>query len=294
MSENQNHNPINTNVFLAELTQIILVLRNSISKLLKENPDMEIRAYRTEWHIRGLVYHCQNLIKHYTDIGNSVVSRSNASPDMKPDVLIIYSPSCQYLMYEFYALVNLARISLDNLIKLTAPLFITKSIPKSITDIKTGMTNCPIYERHSNDSLTKYLIDLRNCLVHYKTFATSDNVYILKEGEKTIEETVDSELVSSFLGPMFRAIFRITEQENIVFNIYIPDNIYKTSEDGNKVISEFTYEMKRNIVGYSMRFIRSIMFSTLEAISYYKDRTKRFIYDKHGLEEKVAYIEFIS
>lgn len=292
MSEN-NSKPVNINVFLNELTQILFVLRSTISNLIKENPDLEVRSYRSEWHIRGLVYHCQNIIKHYNDIGEGLITRVNAISDTKPDVLIMSTLSCQYLMYDFYALINLAKITLDNFVKLINPLFITKNIPKSISDIKSGTTNCPMYERHSNDNLTKYLIDLRNCLIHYKSFATRDNVYVIREGVDTIEEAVDSEEIRNFVGSMLRAVYRITEKGEVVFNVYIPDKIFEIKEDGTKRIAEFSYDMKRNIVGYSMKFIRIIMFSMLEIITYYKDKTKRFIYNKHGVEEKVKYIDFI-
>lgn len=292
MSNNEKYNPVSLEKYINELDEIVMTLQECTSIALKINdPDVHLRVYRAEWHIRGLIYHCKNIIEQYGNFCNDVIIRANSDSGVKPDILIMYSPSVQYLMYEFYALVNLAKISLDNLSKLVYPLFSTKHLPKSVTDFESGSTNCPMYERLANDSLTHYLIDVRNCLVHYRSFATNDNAYVLKEG---VDESEAQEIAKDWIGLMAKGVFRFTDDGKTVVNIFLPDVIFERSETGDKKLAKFTYDNRYNILGHSMRFARTVMFSTIEAFSYYKDFSKRFIYNKHGIGEKVNYFDFIS
>lgn len=271
---------------MAVLSESALIAKNH------KNSDIILRTYRAEWHVRGLIYHCRNIIKYYyRDFCTDVIIRATADPENKPSILIMQSPSVQFLMYEFYALVNLAKISLDNFSKLVYPLFDTIHLPKSISDYESGTTNCPMYERLANDTITHYLIDLRNCLVHYRSFATNDNAYVFDE---SVDDSEAQKIAKDWIAPMAKALFRINEDEKIVVNIFLPDNIFERNDSGDKKLANFVYEDRKNLLGYSMRFVRTVMFSTLEAFSYYKDTTKRFIFNKHGLEEKVDYIEFFS
>lgn len=284
MNDNKNFNPISIDKYLKELDDMVAVLSKSSSVAKNhKNSDISIRAHRAEWHVRGLIYHCRNIIKYYGDFCTDVIIRATADPENTPSLLIMCSPSVQFLMYEFYALVNLAKISLDNLSKLVYPLFDTIHLPKSISDYDSGTTNCPMYERLANDTITHYLIDLRNCLVHYRSFATNDNAYVYDE---SVDYSEAQKIAKDWIAPMAKALFRITEDEKIVVNIFLPDNIFERNESGDKKLTNFTYENRKNLLSYSMRFARTVVFSTIEAFAYYKDITKRFIYNKHGLEKQ--------
>lgn len=279
--------------FTNELDSMESALRASINDVLKLNdPDLNLRAYRAEWHVKGLIYHCRNIIENYAIFSEEVIIRATADEYKRPDGLIMHSEAIQKMMFEFYALVNLCKISLDNLSKLVYSLFTNKHMPKSITKFTSGTTNCPIYERLANDSITDYLVDLRNCLVHYRTFATNDNVYVIKEGLK--EDSI-MDMTNSWISPMAKATFRYTEDNKIVVNTYLPDKIFQRNENGESKLANFTYENKFNLLGYSMRFTRTVMFSTMEGFSYLKKGLSgAFTYNKHGFKKKVAYIDFRS
>lgn len=253
--------------------------------------DLDLRSYRAEWNMRGLIYHCRNISEKYTEFCEEVIMRVMADEKTKPAILIMNSNAIQHLMYEFYALVNLTKISFDNLSKLVYPLFTNKHIPKSISDFKSGTTNCPMYERLANDPITEYLIDLRNCLVHYQTFATNDNAYVIEEG---IDDEAVLQIAKNWVSPMAKAMFRYTDENKVVVNIFIPDIIFERSENGDKKLADFTYLNKYNLLGYSMRFARAVMFSTIEAFTYLRVPKKRFTYKKQGFDGKVEYIGFIS
>src|SRR5258708_6622086 len=98
-----------------ELVDMRSVLRSCISKVTNADKDFNMRAHRMEWHIRGLIYHCDNIIDLYSKFAEGVTSRLSSIPDSI--ALIMYTPELQKLMYEFYAHINLCKISLDNLIK---------------------------------------------------------------------------------------------------------------------------------------------------------------------------------
>jgi len=96
----------------------------------------------------------------------------------------MYAPAIQEMWFEFYALISLARIALDRLRNLLRPIFATEfnRLPKSISGYLNGGTNCPVYEWLAEQPTVEYLCDIRNCIVHFRTFATGDNAMIVKEG----------------------------------------------------------------------------------------------------------------
>ncbi|NLJ19382.1 hypothetical protein [Globicatella sulfidifaciens] len=278
--------------FRKELDDMEILISKCVSDVLElEDSDLHLRAYRAEWHIKGLIYHCKNILEKYTTFAEEVMIRVTADEGRRLDILIMHSQEIQQLMYEFYALVNLSKRSLDNLSILVYPLFVNKDIPKSISDFKSGTTNCPMYERLANDPITDYLIDLRNCLVHFRTFATNDNAYVIKEG---VNDDSVMDIAKDWVSPMAKAMFRYTEDTKIVVNIFLPDKIFDKNGNGDKKLAKFTYDNKFNLLGYSMRFTRTVMFSTLEGFSYLINSQEKFTYNKRGLGEKVMYTGFIS
>ncbi|RLI78760.1 hypothetical protein DRP07_10770, partial [Archaeoglobales archaeon] len=220
--------------------------------------NLTLKVHQAEWHVRGLTYHCRNLIRHYNVIAQDVSKRASVGAD----VVIMYEPAVQKLMFEFYALVNLARISLDNLRNLS-PVFVTpyNQLPKSITNYKPGSTNCPIYERLAKEPILAYLVDIRNCIVHYRTFATSDNAIATAEGveELPVLDEID------FTEGVAKFYFRYTGGK-FVLNIYLPDVIFVRKPSGEKKLAEFTYKKRYNLLSQSMQFVRLVVYSTIEAL----------------------------
>lgn len=266
--------------FLEELQKVECVIKECVSDVLRQSvPDLTLRAYRSEWHIKGLIYHCRNIIERYGDFSREVIARIMINESTRPEIIIMHSKVVQNLMYEFYALINLTKISLDNLSKLVYPVFTNKHMPKSVSDYTSGTTNCPMYERLSNDPTTQYLIDLRNCLVHYRTFATNDNAYVIKEGVDNLEIL---DIAKDWVSPMAKAVFRYTDDNKVVVNIFLPDVIFDINERGDKRIANFTYENKKNLVGFSARLVRMVMVSTFDAFTYLKTPNEKFTYKKGG------------
>lgn len=236
--------------------------------------DIALRIHRADWHIRGLAYHTKKLIHLYGQFASSVSARAIDIDGDTPGAIIMYSKNTQELMFEFYALVNLGKITLDNLSKLLYPLFKNKHLPKSVTDYTLATTNCPVYEKLCQDANIAYLVDIRNCLVHYRSFASSDNSFVIKEG---IEYDPEDPLWGDWTNPMFRATYRI-EEAKVVVNVFLPDQIYINKDSAQKKLANFTYDEKINILGQSFRFLMSISGAVYEAIDLLRDKTERFEY----------------
>jgi len=165
--------------FTAELKDFEKNAHEMVRNLTSKKPHYTLQAHQAEWHIRCLIYHCRNLLSYYTSFTKEVSSRAATGAD----ILWMYSQDFQYMLFELYGLVNIARISMDNLRFYLSPLFKTPSnqLPKSVKDFLKGDTDCPIYQFLSKQDLTEYLIDLRNCLVHYRSFASSDNALVFED-----------------------------------------------------------------------------------------------------------------
>jgi hypothetical protein len=156
---------------------------------------------------------------------------------------------------EFYALVNLARITLDNLRHLLSPLFITKlnQLPKSISDYVKDSTDCPVYQRLAEDKAVEYLSDIRNCIVHYRTFATNDNALAVEEGLEQSEAIMDQE----WFEPMARACFRRVGEGGVSVNVYLPDVVFVRGP-ADKRLAHFTYNERYNVLSQSIEFVRLV------------------------------------
>lgn len=143
-----------------------------VDKAIEADPANQLRARQAEWNVRGMSYHCDALLRHYKEFAAGVSGRAMTIMDQSggepPVMIIMYSPECQRIMFEFCALVNLARISLDRLVHVVAPVFKTpfKGLPNSINDF-WGRTDCPLYLLLEDLPIVSYLIDVRDCLVHF-------------------------------------------------------------------------------------------------------------------------------
>lgn len=177
-----------------------------------------------------------------------------ASIEPKPNAIFMPASLYQEMMFEFYAALNLARITLDNLRVFLRPLFATDfgQIPKSITDILQNTTDCAIYDALAQSDHCSYLIDLRNCLVHHRTFATADQAIIIEDGHEA--ELNDLIRHHDRLDSFARAYFR-RENERVVVNIYLPDVIFRR-DGNNKKLATFTYDSKINLLNQTMNFAR--------------------------------------
>jgi hypothetical protein len=206
----------------AEIEEIDDLLRHSSASVLSEKPEYALLAHQAEWHARGLVYHLRAIYASYKHVAREVSARASTGAD----ALFMYSPEMQKLIFEFYALVVLAEITLDELKKYVSPLFLAPgSVPNSITDILKGSTDCPLYAEYAREQLPllTYLLDIRDCLVHHRSFATSDNSVAVREGCDVTE--INGGEVPWPL-PVTRLTFRHIDEERIAVNVLLPDAIF--------------------------------------------------------------------
>ena len=167
----------------------------------------------------------------------------------------MFAPSYQEMLFEFYALVNLCKISLDNLRIYLKPLFMPTSnqLPKSVRDVLKGSSDCPVYAGLAGQPLLEYLMDLRNCLVHYRSFATSDNAYVTEENAANLLGESDGD---AFLESMARADFRRIGPNGISVNVSLPDRILEDASASGKRLAAFTYEERMSLVSLARNFVQ--------------------------------------
>lgn len=296
---NNKHNVRYTEDFVDELDKIEKALNNTISDLnnyiAKKNKkndnlssnlfknynakDISLKIYQSEWFILGVIHHCKNVINYYGLFSKGVQERVK---NTNANIVIMYSPETQKLLFEFYALINLSRICLDNLRNILSPVFKTKihQLPKSVRGFISGSTKCPIYEKIKKDPSLLYLIDIRDCVVHYRSLAKNDNALVIEEGID-IKKLENSKDISNWFGSMFKASFRKEKDNKIIVNIFIPDIIFINDSRGNKKLAEFSFNKRINILSQSMQFTRSLACANLESLLL----LKRLDYPKYFYEK---------
>jgi len=115
-------------------------------------------------------------------------------------------------------------------------------------------TDCPVYEWIANQSIFEYMIDFRNCLVHYRSFAISDNALVIKEGADISDIIEKNDYV---FAPLARATYRTVDEGGFSVNIYLPpDKIFEQSTNGKK-LARFTYEEKWNLLSQCRNFAQA-------------------------------------
>jgi hypothetical protein len=241
--------------FTAELDEIERHLRQAVEALDKARPEHHLRAHQAEWHIQGTLYHCRRLLACYQEVADGVAGRVIGTGAA---VVVMYAPAVQRMWFEFYALVNLARITLDNLRNLLAPVFTTEfgQLPKSISGFLDGGTDCPVYVWLGKQPVVKYLSDMRNCITHFRSFATGDNAVITNEGLKN-GELLQGVHDSDWLRPMAKGVFRRVGDTGVSMNFYLPDVIFDRSGKSEK-LSKFTYQERYNILSQSLAFVQLV------------------------------------
>ena len=88
-------------------------------RVAEKHGERSLLGFQAEWHIRGVLYHLRRLFELHGQFVHEVSLRAGTGAN----VLLMYAPSYQQMLFEFYALVNLSRISLDNLRVYLGPLF---------------------------------------------------------------------------------------------------------------------------------------------------------------------------
>ena len=251
-------NPRNISDIGREINELESSMNNLAHEVFQKHPERSLLAHQAEWHIRGMLYHLRRVYEEYLIFVEEVASRVGKT---KADVIIMYAPSFQKMLFEFYALVNLSRISMDNLKGYLAPLFKKDCdcLPKSIRKVLKGTTNCPIYNLLSEQELLPYLIDIRNCLVHYRSFAVSDNAYVLREGIDIAKIDVENK---EFFVAMARAYFRKVGADGIAVNVFVPDKIFEIDAR----LAEFTYNERWNLLSTTCAFAKLGISSLYSAI----------------------------
>jgi hypothetical protein len=228
---------------IAELEQAVNGLGHRVAAAHESRSSL---GFQAEWHIRGILYHLRRVYQEYRTFVHEVTIRAGTGAS----VLVMYAPSFQRMLFEFYALVNLCRISLDNLRLYLAPLFKKgpQQLPKSVRDVLKGSTDCPVYRFLNGQPVLEYLLDLRNCLVHYRSFATSDNAFVVEEGMEAADIKGDGE----YFAAMARADFRRVGDNAISVNVCMPDRIFETEAGGK--LAKFTYEERWNLLSMAKSF----------------------------------------
>lgn len=243
-------------------TQLLAEFENSIAaieesakglahRVANAHSERSILGYQAEWHIRGLTYHLRRCLQHHLQFVREVSARASTGAS----IIVMYAPVFQEMMFEFYALVNLCKISLDNIRIYVRPLFVTSShqLPKSITSVLEGSSNCPVYQSLAEQPLLEYLTDLRNCLVHYRSFATRDNAIVREEGAGNfLDEGADD----TFLKAMALVDFRRVEPNGISVNVCLPDRIFERKSTAGKSLAEFSYAERLNMISMARNFVQ--------------------------------------
>ena len=226
-----------------------------------KNGEWSLLGFQAEWHIRGVLYHLRRLFEVHSQFVHEVSMRAGTGAN----VLIMYAPSYQQMLFEFYALVNLSRISLDNLRTYLKPLFTCQSdqLPKSVRAVLKGSTNCPVYNALLGQDAVDYLLDIRNCLVHYRSFATSDNAFVLEQGADSNEVTNGN---NNYFLAMARADFRRVSDTAIAVNVLLPDRIFETTPKGDKSLAQFTYHERWNLLSMARTFAHLAVISLKGAL----------------------------
>lgn len=241
-------NPRPLKEFADEIAEIDQAVKGLGHRVAAAHPGRSMAAFQAEWHIRGILYHLRNCFDQYSHFVDEVSARASTGASH----IYMYAPNFQQMLFEFYALVNLCRIALDSLSIYLKQVFLRSQhqLPNSIRDVLKGRTNCPVYNALQGQPLLDYLIDLRDCLVHFRSFATSDNAYVTKEGAEDLA-TVDDE--DAFFSAMARAHFRISGDDAIAVNVYLPDSIFAKNSSGKHLVV-FTYDEGLSLISMARSF----------------------------------------
>ena len=257
--------------FDPEINKMDNFREETIAAIAKRAPGrLALTIQQADWHLQGLYYHLRRIRALYGPAIQNVADM--AAGDPSANVAITRAPEMLELIFEFYAFMNLARITLDELQRYAAPALKieTSQIPNSISDILKWDSNFPVYRRLTTTDrpLVQYLLDLRDCIVHHRTFAATDGLVAVEEGFP--EEKVP-DMSPLWFRPVVRTYFRRLGGVKISVNITLPDAIYKYSSSGQReqMLPTFTYG-KVNLMSQCKAFAQlctwSVVMTLTEAV----------------------------
>lgn len=235
-----------------EIEDVSRRINESVFTLRQKHDGYYSLANEIGWHVRGLTYHYRNLLDKYQIVCAQIAERAITSA--RPGVLIFHSPEMQALLFEFYSIVTLSRIALDHLVQHTMlPLF-SSNLPGSMNTFLKGESDYNLHKTMNEEPEIRYLIDIRDCMVHYRTFAVADNTVALSD---SIDESGLPDINGYLKYPITRTYFRITSDNKLSVNILLPDEIYRYTSEGNRngLVKDFQYTERNNILRKSMDFI---------------------------------------
>jgi hypothetical protein len=256
------------------IDEVEAALHVAVGSLGNGNVEEENGARTAAWYVRGQIYHARRLYQHYLELADEASRRVSALlPDNPPDVLVFASPALQELLYEFYAFLGLARISLDELRHLLRPVLVPTqggSLPKSIKALVRGVTNCPLLLALRNEPMLDHVIDIRDCLVHHKTFASSEPLIVVKDGSEVDLEPI---LQQGWSRPVTLPSYRLIDDNRIVFNVWLADQIYSypTPDNRGPIVSPFTYEQRTNLVTQILEYLRFGAYQVIQSVSLLRE-----------------------
>jgi hypothetical protein len=227
-------------------------------RVIEARPEHALIVHQAEWYFLSVAYHTRNVLTNYnTMVQRDIVRAAVASAYETPDLLVAPAPEVRVMIFEFYALLNLARITLDNLRVFLRPVFKTsyRQLPKSVRDFVKSKTDCPIYRTLAQAYVFEYLCDLRDYVVHYRSFATSENLVII--GDHVDPERVKDVLEENkWFEPTARAYFRRIGSK-VQVDVRLPDTIFQRV-DGQKKLVVFTYDECINLGVQAVAFLELI------------------------------------
>jgi hypothetical protein len=256
--------------FDKELEEIKSVVNTAAWDLIKKKQDYYNLAHEAEWHIEGLLYHFRNMLGFYQTISGQIAERALAID--KVGVLVFHSPEMQSLLFEFYSIVILSRLTLDHVTQYTvAPLFKPGILPGSTNTFMKGTSDLPLHLSLSTEPLVRYLFDVRDCMVHSRTFATSKNTIAISDN---IDEAQLPDMKELWKYPIARTYFRVVGKNKISANILLPDAIYQYDDNGSRVrlIKDFAYSDRNNILRQSIDFIQICAASVVNSFSLLEEK----------------------
>jgi hypothetical protein len=255
--------------FDAEIDKMDNACQDAIAAIVRRAPtELALIVQQADWHLQGLYYHLRRIRLLYEPAIKNVADM--AAGDPHANILVTRAPEMLELIFEFYAFMSLARITLDQLQRYAAPaLNIKKSqIPNSISDVLKWESDFPVYRSltTTHRPLVRYLLDIRDCIVHHRTFAASDGLLAVEEGFP--EEKVP-DMAPLWFRPVVRTYFRRLGGIKVSVNISLPDAIYNYSPNGERgqMLTTFAYG-KVNILSQCRAFAELCTWAVLTTLTH--------------------------
>jgi hypothetical protein len=112
----------------------------------------------------------------------------------------------------------------------------------------------------------RYLLDIRDCLVHHRSFATSDNTVAVRTG---VGELGLPEGFGPWHEPVTRVTFREVDPDGMSVNVLLPDAIFEYDADGSRrrMVARFTYDKRINLLSQCREFAGLTVGAVLTALA---------------------------